>query len=166
MTQRTNEANDWGASFVLSVHTNAFDKEATGFESFIYTNVGETTKIAQRIIHDEIVKVAGLKDRGKKQGNLHMVRESRMPALLTENGFIDNPTDAKLMKDLRWIAKVARAHAEGIAKAFNLPKKTSVSGSNIELYKVQIGAFSSHNNATRLANELKEKGYDTYVVKD
>ena len=33
-----------------------------------------------------------------------------------------------------------------------------------KLYKVQVGAFREKANAERLANELKSKGYSTYIV--
>jgi N-acetyl-anhydromuramyl-L-alanine amidase AmpD len=35
-----------------------------------------------------------------------------------------------------------------------------------KLYKVQVGAFSVKTNAERLANELKSKGYSTYIVEE
>lgn len=37
--------------------------------------------------------------------------------------------------------------------------------SNDNLYKVQVGAFSKKENADNLANEIKNKGIDTYIVK-
>lgn len=38
-------------------------------------------------------------------------------------------------------------------------------GPNDNLYKVQVGAFSKKENADNLANEIKNKGIDTYIVK-
>ncbi len=32
------------------------------------------------------------------------------------------------------------------------------------LYKVQVGAFANKSNADKLAAELKEKGYSTFIV--
>lgn len=128
LTQRTNDANTWGADFYLSVHMNSGG--GTGFESFVYPNVGVPTTTYQSAIHEEIMKVIGLRDRGKKQSNLHVLRESNMPALLTENGFIDNALDSAKMKDQNWINSVARAHVSGLEKAFNLKKKASVADPN------------------------------------
>lgn len=128
LTQRTNDANTWGADFYLSVHMNSGG--GTGFESFVYLNAGVPTTTYQSAIHEEIMKVIGLRDRGKKQSNLHVLRESNMPALLTENGFIDNALDSAKMKDQNWINSVARAHVSGLEKAFNLKKKASVADPN------------------------------------
>lgn len=128
LTQRTNDANTWGADFYLSVHMNSGG--GTGFESFVYPNAGVPTTTYQSAIHEEIMKVIGLRDRGKKQSNLHVLRESNMPALLTENGFIDNALDSAKMKDQNWINSVARAHVSGLEKSFNLKKKASVADPN------------------------------------
>src|SRR5699024_12512836 len=63
------------------------------------------------------------KNRGKKKANFHVCRESRMPAVLTENGFIDNKTDANILKKESNLKKIGQAHAIGIAKYFGLKKK-------------------------------------------
>ena len=34
------------------------------------------------------------------------------------------------------------------------------------IYRVQLGAFSSKDNATKLINELKTKGYSAFIVQD
>ncbi|MFD2211625.1 N-acetylmuramoyl-L-alanine amidase [Virgibacillus halophilus] len=65
-----------------------------------------------------------LSDRVKKKPDLHVVRKTNMPAVLTEDGFIDNKADSDKMKDQSWINKVARGHVNGLAKAFNLKKKS------------------------------------------
>ena len=41
----------------------------------------------------------------------------------------------------------------------------SNTSSSDNLYKVQVGAFSKKENADNLANEIKNKGIDTYIVK-
>lgn len=123
LTQRTNAANSWGADFLLSVHINAGG--GTGYEDFIYPGTGTPTTTYQNTIHAEILKLVNFTDRGKKQQNFHMLRESNMPALLTENGFIDNATDATKLKTASFIESLARGHVNGIVKCFNLPKKST-----------------------------------------
>ena len=41
---------------------------------------------------------AEVEDRGKKRANFHVLRESNMKAVLTENLFLSNASDAKLLK--------------------------------------------------------------------
>ena len=107
LSQRTNEANAWGANYYLSIHINAGG--GTGYEDYIYSGISDTSTTAsyQTIIHAEVLKTNQLRDRGKKKANFHVLRESKMPALLSENGFIDNSQDAALMKQASWRQNVA-----------------------------------------------------------
>src|SRR5690625_1971542 len=123
LQQRTNEANNWNADYFVSIHINSGG--GTGFESYIYNQLSDSSKTAKMrtTLHSAVVKANDLKDRGKKKENLHVLRESKMAAVLTENGFIDTSAEAKKLKNNAWINKVGKAHADGIAKIFNLKKK-------------------------------------------
>src|SRR5690625_3918492 len=112
-------------------------------------------------MHAAIIKVNELRNRGKKKANFHVLRESTMPALLTENGFIDNNQDPSLMKKSSWRKKVAQGHVNGLAKAFNLSRKQSDSGS---LYKVIAGSFKKKDNAKKLIANLNNKGIDSFIT--
>ncbi|WP_339183487.1 N-acetylmuramoyl-L-alanine amidase [Oceanobacillus sp. FSL W7-1293] len=124
LNARTNEANNWGANFFVSIHINAGN--STGYESFTWNGSYENkerTNAIRNTIHNETVEQTGFTDRGKKQANLHVLRESSAPAILTENGFIDNAADADKLKSAASIEKIAQGHADGIAKALGLPAK-------------------------------------------
>lgn len=123
LSERTNAANSWGADFFLSIHINAGG--GTGYEDYVYPGVGAPTTTYQNNIHAEVIKLVDFNDRGKKQANFHVLRETSMPAVLTENGFIDNANDAAKLKSSTFIENLARGHANGIVKSFNLPKKSS-----------------------------------------
>lgn len=85
-----------------------------------------------------------------------------MPALLSENGFIDNSHDAELMKQSSWQQKVAQGRANGLAKAFNLKRK-SFDPDTIPntLYKVIAGAFKLKDNANERVDYLRLKGIES-----
>jgi len=156
---RTDAANAWGADFFLSIHVNAGG--GTGFESYVYPNVGTPTTTYQRHIHDAVMSQVDFYDRGKKQANFHVLRETRMPALLTENGFIDNANDASKLKSSSFLDRLARGHVLGLERAFCLERKRN-NDTNVQ-YKVQIGAFSKKENADNLSNKAEDKGFNTYV---
>ncbi|WP_080873473.1 N-acetylmuramoyl-L-alanine amidase family protein [Oceanobacillus timonensis] len=121
---RTNEANNWGANFFVSIHINSGG--ATGYESYTWNgnyDNKERTNAIRNTIHNETVDQTGFTDRGKKQSNLHVLRESSAPAILTENGFIDNTTDADKLKNDADLEEIAQGHADGIARALGLPAK-------------------------------------------
>jgi len=157
---RTNDANHWGADFFLSVHINSGG--ATGFESFIFPGSGKPSTTWQNEIHREIVKTTGFDDRGKKQKDLHVLRESLMPALLTENGFIDYPDDAAKLKNKQFIEKIALGHVTGITQIAQLqplpPKDT-------EMYRLITGTFPSISEQEAAEEKLKNNfGWVVYTV--
>lgn len=123
LTQRTNAANSWGADYFLSIHINAGG--GTGYEDFIFNgNVSNKTVSFRNIIHAEITKeLSEWRNRGKKSANFAVLRQSSMPASLTESGFIDTKADADKLKSSSFLNKIAKGHAEGLAKAFKLKKK-------------------------------------------
>lgn len=154
LSQRATLANNWGANFFLSVHINAGG--GTGFESYIYSTRPSNAVRAQDIIHPEVVKAMGVRDRGKKSANFAVLRETNMAAILTENLFIDNATDAAKLKNATFLRNTARGHVNGLAKAFNLRKKDGGGGGT--LYRVivdgtQVGAYSEHQN---ILNEIEK----------
>lgn len=172
LAQRSSAANAWDADFFLAIHINSADSSAQGYEDFIYNGLSNSSKTAkyQDIIHAEVIKVNQLKDRGQKTANFHVLRETNMPSLLTENGFISNKHDAALIKDASWQQKVAQGHVNGIAKAFGLKRKatketpkTTTSGTKT-VYTVYVGSFKSKENAQDRVAELKKKSIKSSIV--
>lgn len=153
LKQRTDMANSWGADFLLSVHINAGG--GTGYEDFIYNKLSDTSGTAELrdVIHAEIIKeIPDARNRGKKKANFHMLRESRMSSMLTENLFIDNKADADKLKSDAYLSKIARGHAVGIAKALGLqkkpiPKKEVVTVASKDINKVSDWAKKSWDKA-------------------
>lgn len=174
LSQRADMANAWDADVLISVHINA--GKGTGFETYVYNGgVSSQTVALQNVLHGEILaamrQFGNITDRGKKRANYAVLRETKMPAVLTENLFIDS-NDAKLLKNEAFLKAVGEAHARGIAKFLGLPQKTKLQpepkpqqkASYGKLYRVQVGAFKERENAERLAEELKKKGYTVYIT--
>ncbi|MNJ45799.1 Sporulation-specific N-acetylmuramoyl-L-alanine amidase [compost metagenome] len=125
LKERTDKANTAKADILLSIHCKA-GGGAGGFESFRYTNASTASSSLQNVLHSEIMtalKPFGVIDRGQKSKNLHMVRESKMPAVLTENLFIDVLNDANKLKQQAVIDAIIQGHVSGIAKYLGLKKK-------------------------------------------
>lgn len=125
LADRTNAANRAGADILVSIHCNA-GGGAGGFESFRYINPQPASIALQNMLHAEIMaalKPFGVTDRGKRLKNLHMVRESKMPAVLTENLFIDVAADASRLKRQDVIDALIQGHVTGIAKYLGLKKR-------------------------------------------
>jgi len=58
-----------------------------------------------------------------KAADFQVLRETRMPAVLVENGFITNPQDAGLLRQVNFRQALADAMAAGIAEALGLEQE-------------------------------------------
>src|SRR5690625_1274817 len=122
LSEIANIANRNNADLFVSIHINAGG--GTGFESFIYNGaIQSNTKEFQNVLHKNIVNQLDVRDRGKKRANFAVVRETKMPAVLTENLFIDG--DNALLKKSSVLDKIAQGHADGIAEFLGLKKGSS-----------------------------------------
>ena len=168
LSDRAAFANRLNADHFCSIHINAGGGD--GFESFIYSgsyaNKSKTNAL-RNALHDVIIAETGFKDRGKKEANLAVLRETTMPAVLTENGFIDNKNNADFLKSDANLRKIALAHAHGLAKAHGWkPKAKPVpkpSTSGKVFYRVVAGSFADRENAEKRVRELKAKGIESFI---
>src|SRR5690625_2384935 len=94
LEERASQANAWGADYFVSIHNNAFNGSAHGFESYIYNdNVSQTTKDKQKDVHQYISSSLNVNDRGMKDANFSVLRNTSMTAILLELLFIDNKAE-------------------------------------------------------------------------
>lgn len=96
---RVDEANKWGADLFLSLHTNAApNASASGSEALVY---GPGSTVARGVAEDILTQlnlVTGLRNRGiVYRPGLYVLKNTDMPAVLVEMGFISNSYDAELM---------------------------------------------------------------------
>lgn len=166
LSQRSSKANSLGVDAVIDFHHNAGG--GTGIVVFKYTSTSAKTDQLAQAICDELLLSPG--NKGNRWSNLlrenfHMVREPKMPAVLIENGFMDNKTDVNKIITKDYQQKSGAAIARGIAKVFNLQKKSgsttstptvstpSTSGSytvkvNTDLLNVRTGPGTGYAVAT------------------
>lgn len=135
LADRTRDANNWGADLFVSIHTNAFNGQAQGYEDFIHTSRTSGSQSAQNLFNQRIIDAmrkfdGSIQNRGKKAQNFLVLRETSMPAILTENLFTDNARDANLLKRPEFISAVAAAHAEAAATFLGLRRITSTPAPN------------------------------------
>ena len=126
LDQRAAFANERGADYFVSVHINSGG--GTGYEDFVHRSVSSSSATERRraAIHQAVMQFLqgkGMSDRGKKSANFAVLRETQMPAILTENLFVDTPQDAHLLRDDSFLKALAEAHARGIGAALSLPPR-------------------------------------------
>lgn len=102
------------ADLFVSIHANAISlsrPDVNGIETYYLTDRG--LRLA-RVIHANMVQVPGTRDRGLRQANFYVLRNTSMPAVLLELGFVTGQDDARLLRDPAFQAQMATAIARGI----------------------------------------------------
>jgi N-acetylmuramoyl-L-alanine amidase len=124
LAQRSNLLNAAAkCDLAISIHCNASTSpEPSYISTFIQGTGGEAEKLA-KCIQPRLVATTGWPDGGIRVQNLHMTRETRMPAVLIELGFISNPGQEKQLADPTFRARLAGAIADGILAYTGANKK-------------------------------------------
>lgn len=166
LSERTNKANLLKVDIFVSIHANAYGSggwnDVNGIETYVYvTKPKESYEVAQ-VVQQKLVDLTDRINRGVKTANFHVLRETSMTAILCECGFMTNREEAGLLKSDQYRKTCAQAIVNGLVEYYGLQKKPEPKPQG--LWKVQVGAFSNKENAERLANELQNKGYTTYIV--
>ena len=160
---RCKQANDWGADFFLSIHHNAGINGGTGGGLVAFSNPGSAESARYRdMIYDTCIDYGGLVgDRwdATLETAFYVLKNTNMPAVLMEYGFMDSVTDAPVIVKDEYARAMAKATMTGIALAAGIECKKTV-------YRVQLGAFSIKENALAMQQELKDKGYDCFIKED
>lgn len=118
-------------SVLLSIHCNAAGNgeewcDATGIEA--YTTVGNTKadRLAECFYEalDELLPEARQRidlsdgDRDKER-DYYILKKTKCPAVLTENYFMDNPAEARILLSSEGLRKLVDVHVLAIVKYYN-----------------------------------------------
>lgn len=124
LEKRTSIANDTKSKLFVSIHFNAFKRaNVKGIEIYYYNKRAKwrqnASKRLAQIVLNHLIAATGTHSRGVRSGNFHVIRETNMPAILIEGGFITNKQERNHLKDKKYIEKMARSIADGIDKYFH-----------------------------------------------
>ncbi|KHF31371.1 N-acetylmuramoyl-L-alanine amidase LytC precursor [Paenibacillus sp. P1XP2] len=114
LAERAKIANDLNADVFVSIHANSTGDKSTAANGTETYYQRDASKELARVIHNYVSKATGLKDRGYKYGNFHVIRETKMPAVLIESGFISNPKDEAALFSESVQNAIAQAIVDGI----------------------------------------------------
>lgn len=128
LSARTKKANNFKADFYLSIHHNAGVKGGSGggVVAITYLKVDSLTTDYQTALYNEIIKLTGLKGNRAaplQKQDLHECRESNMPCVLLECGFMDSKTDVPIILTDDFANTVATACVNVLVSKGKLTKK-------------------------------------------
>lgn len=151
-----NDSNNLEVDIHVAIHSDA----GGGRGCTAFTSGSSEGRILANYLYQEVSAISPSEDRGIKiTKDFTEVVKTNAPACLIEISFHDNYDDA------RWIMenqnKIAYALCKGILKYFNIPMKTP---SKIIMYRVFTGSFKDKENAFKRVADLKEKGFESWVM--
>ena len=117
LSERAAIANRLDGDAFVSIHANAFGSDwnkAQGIETYMYPYASKKTAALTELIHSSMISACGRKDRGVKTANFAVLRETKMPAVLVECGFMTNREEAGLLLSGAYRVQCARAISFGI----------------------------------------------------
>lgn len=117
LRSRCEVANNAKADLFFSIHVNA----GGGAGTEVYALPGGQAEKLARVLLPYLVQGCAWRNRGVKTNKrFYVLVHTRMPAVLTENGFIDSRADAQRLRDPDFRRDVARAHAKGVCAFYGV----------------------------------------------
>jgi N-acetylmuramoyl-L-alanine amidase len=118
---RPEVANGLGGAVFVSIHYNyAGNKNVSGIEMLYVDDPNRDCKRFAKTIQEEMIKALKTNDRGiKNEPEFVVIRETNMPSVIAEVGFISNPTEGSLIRTAEYRQKSAQALFNGIKRYFD-----------------------------------------------
>ena len=136
LVSRADQANKSNADLFLSIHFNAGGRgTAYGIETYYYKHeqgyepeinkdnhnsperIEKSRKLANKIQQNLLYKT-GAYDRGVKRASFAVLRETSIPSILVELGFIDNQEEVNKIKTNEYQEKLADGIVDGIVEYY------------------------------------------------
>lgn len=194
--EKAEMGNHSGADYFISIHRNAMPipGTASGVETLVYENSGVPALLAQNI--NSALSATGFANLGiNERPGLVVLRRTEMPAVLVEAGFIDNEADNRLFDQnfptiaqaiangiLTTIRQEEQSRPEYYQIQTGVYQNQQAAQQQTNqltaqgfpafmiydngVFKVRVGAFLNLDNAVRMEQELKNNGYNTFLVRE
>ena len=176
-------ANDAGADYFISFHRNAAEQDNTynGIQTLIYGGDDSRARQLAEAINEGLAQF-GFQNHGvEERKNLVVLRQTQMPAVLIETGFIDNDRDNRIFDSS--FDEIAHAIAAAVEEVIPLHKNAASQEQKEDetercgckdmpkkdgnvVYGVEVGRFGYPTTANFLAEQLSDQGFPSHVFED
>jgi N-acetylmuramoyl-L-alanine amidase len=119
LNERVTMANEWPANYFISIHANSNpNPNINGTEVYVASLYSEAYWLGNDILNEIVRRVGTANNEMRLNPSLYVLRNTNMPSLLVELGYLTNTTDAWLLANRQYA--FAYAIYSGLLKYFGL----------------------------------------------
>ena len=135
LAARVKRANEWGADIYISIHHNAGINGGSGGGIVVYCcpNASKASVELRDKLYDALIRHTGLKgnrSNGKAEASHYVTKNTKMPAVLLELGFMDSATDVPVILTEDYASGCAAAIVEVVVARAGLTRKATTPTGN------------------------------------
>lgn len=166
LRERANRSNAFGAHLHFDFHGNAGPVTANGIETFVHPTANALNRDVALHVHNLLITRTKRRNRGLKEADFQILRDTKADSILIEGGFMTNPEELALMKTNEYRTTIGKAVAEAVITKFNLKRRPELVKLNIDdsKYDILIGWFNGSDVDSAL-NKLKAAFPQWYMEK-
>jgi N-acetylmuramoyl-L-alanine amidase len=114
LPQRVSTGNRYQNAIFVSIHYNyTWKQDVSGLETF-YSN--EKSRYLAQCVQNSLIRRTRTVDRSAKYARFYVIRNSTLPAILVEGGFVSNATERNRMKSAWFRESIAQGIVDGIQR--------------------------------------------------
>lgn len=114
LPQRVSTGNRYRNAIFVSIHYNyTWKQEVSGLETFYSSEEGR--RLAQ-LVQGSLIRRTHTIDRNAKYARFYVIRNSTLPAILVEGGFVSNSLERDRMKSAWFRENIAQGIVDGIQR--------------------------------------------------
>ncbi len=114
LPQRVSTGNSYRNAIFVSIHYNyTWKQDVSGLETF-YSN--EESRHLAQCVQNCLIQRTRTVDRSAKYARFYVIRNSKLPAILVEGGFVSNAEERSRMKSAWFRERIAQGIVDGIQR--------------------------------------------------
>lgn len=120
LKKRVDMANESEAELFISIHYNSCpNNSANGIEIYYFNSLenqkrSQSSKNLASSILPNIIKHTKARSRGVRKADFYVIKETNMPSILIEGGFLTNPKERDSIRKKIYLEKISLGIAQGI----------------------------------------------------
>lgn len=119
LIRRVSIAEEVDADLYISIHANYFPSSIwSGAQTFYYERSDASKRLATTL-QTALVRYLGPNNRLARPGDFRVLRDTTMPAVMVEVGFLSNPKEASLLSQTSYQKQVAAAIFAGLVRYYS-----------------------------------------------